>query len=98
VRILAIIVLTLCSLTLRAEESARVTADLKIYDDHVAVLEAEFSKLQADLHDRTWVKAKLQHMVDVDQYMRKYSSSASLSHWSRGRKPIPGISPIYSTG
>jgi hypothetical protein len=86
VRVLAIIGMMLCSLTLRAEEFARVIADLKIYDEHVAVLEAEFSKLQADLHDRTWSKAKLQHMVDVDQYMRKYSSIPSTNAYTEAER------------
>jgi hypothetical protein len=85
-RILAIIGMTLCSLTLRAEEFARVAADLKIYDERVAVREAEFSKLQADLHDRTWVKAKLQHMADVDQYMRKYASTPSTNAYTEAER------------
>lgn len=85
-RILAIVGMTLCSLTLRAEEFARVTADLKTYDEHVAALEAEFSKLNADLHDRTWTKAKLQHMVDVDQYMRKYSSTPSTKAYTEAER------------
>lgn len=59
------------------EGFARVTADLEAYDAHVASLEAGFARLRADPHDRTWVKAKLRHMVEVDQYMRKYSLSAA---------------------
>jgi hypothetical protein len=60
-----------------ASESARVTADIAAYDAHVAALDAEFAKLPADPRDRTWVKAKLGHMVEVDQYMRHYSMAAA---------------------
>jgi hypothetical protein len=76
VRILAVVGIILCSFAVHAEEFARVTDDLKVYDDHVAGLEAEFAKLPADPHDKTWVKAKLKHMFDVDQYMRKFASIA----------------------
>jgi hypothetical protein len=72
-RILALVGIILFCHSVRADEFPRVTADLKAYDDYVARLESEFAKLPADPHDRTWVKAKLKHMVDVDQYMRNYS-------------------------
>jgi hypothetical protein len=52
---------------------ASVSADLKVYDAHVAELKAAFAaKGPGDPHDKAWVKIKIQHMVDVDQYMRKY--------------------------
>jgi hypothetical protein len=54
-----------------ASDYPRVDEDLEAYDDHVAQLERDFAKLPADPRDKTWVKAKLQHMVNVDQYMRR---------------------------
>lgn len=56
-----------------AEEYPRVSADLAAYDAHVADAEAEFAKRPADPHEKGWVKMKLAHMVNIDQYMRKYS-------------------------
>src|SRR5688572_2874228 len=72
-RMFAFAGIILCSQTAQADEFPRVTADLEAYDDRVASLEAEFAKLPADPHDRTWVKAKLKHMVQLDQYMRNHS-------------------------
>jgi hypothetical protein len=72
-RIFVLIGIIVCCQAARADEFPRVTADLEAYDDRVASLEAGFAKLPADPHDRTWVKAKLKHMVEVDQYMREYS-------------------------
>jgi len=48
----------------------RVDEDIKAYDQHVAQLQKEFAKKPPAPDDKEWVKAKLQHMVDVDQYAR----------------------------
>lgn len=50
----------------------KVDADLKNYDDHIAEMNATFAHVPAEPSSKEWVKAKLQHMFDVDQYMRKY--------------------------
>ena len=55
-----------------ASNFARVDEDLKIYDSHVADCETKFAKIPAGVHDREWVKQKLAHMFEVDQYMRRY--------------------------
>jgi hypothetical protein len=52
----------------------RVTADLKAYDLKVESLKTEFAKIPAEPLNKSWVKQKLAHMVEVDQFMRKYSS------------------------
>ncbi len=49
----------------------RVDSDLKIYDNTVAGMKSDFGKLPADPKSVDWVKKKLKHMFDVDQYMRK---------------------------
>jgi hypothetical protein len=81
-RILTLVAIILCCHAAHADEFPRVTAALKAYDDRVAGLEAEFAKLPADSHDRTWVKAKLKHMVEVDQYMRNYSQTPITQSYS----------------
>ena len=55
-----------------ASNFARVDADLKIYDSHVGDCETEFAKIPAGVHDREWVKQKLAHMFEVDQYVRQF--------------------------
>jgi hypothetical protein len=82
VKILGIFWLVLLCHATRADEFPRVTADLVAYDTHVADLEADFAKRAADPHERGWVKLKLAHMVNVDQYMRKYSFLPSSSSYS----------------
>jgi hypothetical protein len=53
----------------------RTEAALRDFDEHVAGMRAAFAKLPGDAADKTWVKAKLQHMVDVDQYARAAAMS-----------------------
>lgn len=53
-----------------AAQYPRVDEDFKAFDQHVAQLQQEFAKKPPAPNDKEWVKAKLQHMVDVDQYMR----------------------------
>ncbi len=50
----------------------RVDKDLQAYDEITAQMKTEFSKMPADPKNIEWVKRKIQHMFDVDQYMRKY--------------------------
>lgn len=70
----------------------RVDADLKAYDEKVEAMNREFSNIPADPMDKEWVKKKLQHMVDVDQYMRnqvdlpfrnKYSKEEQEYFWQQ---------------
>ena len=51
----------------------RVDEAIRDFDTHVAVMRAEFAKLPGTAADKAWVKSKLQHMVDVDQYARATS-------------------------
>jgi len=50
----------------------RVDEDLRSFDAKVFQMNNEFAKIPSDRNDIKWVKKKLQHMVDVDQYMRKF--------------------------
>lgn len=81
-RVLVIGAMFLCSHAIDAAEFPRVTADLATYDEHVARLETEFSRRPVDLHDKEWVRQKLAHMVEVDQFMRKFSMTPSTSGYS----------------
>lgn len=44
---------------------------VKAHDDGIAALKAAFAQLSADPHDKEWVKAKLRHMVEIDQLGRQ---------------------------
>ena len=62
------------------------------------ILNSAFNQIPANPPDPEWVKTKLQHSVDVDQYMRKYSSTpydqeiGSLCRWkTRVTSMIDGL-------
>lgn len=61
----------------------RVAADVAAYDSTVAAKKAAFDAQPSNATDKIWVKAKLAHMYDVDQYMRR---STSLPH-EKGYSP-----------
>lgn len=54
----------------------RVDAAIRDFDAHVAGMRAAFAKLPGTAADKSWVKSKLQHMVDVDQYARNAAMTA----------------------
>jgi hypothetical protein len=55
-----------------ANDFPRVDADLAQYDATAQKMTAEFGALPADPGNKDWVIKKLQCMVDVDQYMRRF--------------------------
>ncbi|MBL7716477.1 MAG: hypothetical protein JNL01_13515 [Bdellovibrionales bacterium] len=59
------------SQTLQSVSISKVDADLRAYDSTVANMEATVAAPKANPKDMGWVKKKLKHMFDVDQYMRK---------------------------
>jgi len=68
----------------------RVDAEIATIDQHVAQLQREFAKTPPAPQDKEWVKKKLQHMVEVDQYVRKlndvperrkYSEEERAEYW-----------------
>lgn len=71
-QILTCFVAVLISFSALASSSPKVEADLKVYDDHVAAMNTAFDEIPPELNNKEWVKTKLQHMVDVDQYMRLF--------------------------
>jgi len=56
-----------------AADFPNADADLAAFDAAVQKMVDEFSKLAGDAADKAWVKKKLRHMVDVDQYLRTYA-------------------------
>lgn len=73
--LLALVVAAALPLLTRAADASRVDRALAVYDERVASLDAAFALRPADPQDKEWLKAKLAHMVEVDQYMRKYADT-----------------------
>jgi hypothetical protein len=78
----------------------RVDEDLAPFDLRVAQLKQEFAKTPPAPNDKEWVKAKLKHMVDIDQYVRqpfdipevrKYSEEERAEFWRRISVRFMGI-------
>ena len=69
-----------------ASDFPRVDADIKTYDDTVATMNAAFEQTPANPNNTEWVKLKIQHMFDVDQYMRHYSDTPFNHQYSDAEK------------
>lgn len=52
------------------ESFPRVDSDLAAYDRAIAKMQSAFAKIPADPKDKEWVKRKLAHMCEIDQFMR----------------------------
>lgn len=63
-------------------ETSRVDRALSSYDEEVKKAEESFSQIPKNIHDKTWVKKKLQQMYDVDQYMRSQMDLPSREKFS----------------
>lgn len=82
VNLILVVILFSLSRESYASDFPKVKADIKTYDEHVATLNSSFKQTPANPKDKTWVKSKLQHMVDVDQYMRNYSNTPHDHHYT----------------
>jgi hypothetical protein len=60
----------------------RVDRDLAIYDQTVFQMKSEFSQVPVDINNKNWVLQNLSHMVEVDQYMRNYTSTPYTQNYS----------------
>ena len=73
------ICLFLCSLmflgsfAIEASTYPKVDAAIAKYDQKIAGLNSAFATIPADLNDKKWVEKKLDHMVEIDQYMRDFA-------------------------
>jgi hypothetical protein len=70
----AILIVTICSHA-TAEPTPHVTAALAEYDAAIKQMQDAFALVPGEISDKEWVTKKLQHMVDMDQYMRKFMSA-----------------------
>lgn len=70
----------------------RVDADIAAYDKTTADMRAKFALIPADPKDKEWVKKKIKHMCDIDQFMRykidlpfkhKYSKEEEQHFWKQ---------------
>jgi len=76
---LATIAMTLWFGAAIAADYPRVDAEVKAIDQHVTQLQQEFAKKTPAPTDKEWVKSKLAHMVEVDQYVRSQIDNTALS-------------------
>jgi hypothetical protein len=58
-----------------AESFPKVDADLAEYDAAIETMKAAFAGIPEDAASKDWIAKKLQHMVDIDQHMRKFGMS-----------------------
>jgi hypothetical protein len=58
-----------------ADSFPKVDADLAEYDAAIETMKAAFSSTPEDAASKDWIAKKLQHMVDIDQHMRKAAMS-----------------------
>ena len=56
----------------RAQVDPSADTAIDVYDRNVAEMNAKFEQIPANSTDKEWVKKKLVHMAEVDQYMMKY--------------------------
>ena len=56
-----------------AQEFPRANAELAEYDAALSKMEKVFASVPGEDSNKAWVKKKLQHMCDTDQYMRNFS-------------------------
>lgn len=72
-KLIALIPLFLfASYSLLASDFPHVDADLKFYDDQIIITNSEFNKFPVDPQNKEWVKVKIKHMLEIDQFMRHY--------------------------
>jgi hypothetical protein len=67
-----LVVVLLVGSSVSASDHPKVDQDIKVYKQHVRSMDADFQISHPEQKNIEWVKKKIQHMVDIDQYMRKY--------------------------
>ncbi len=64
----------------------QVKLDLKQYDETIEDKKSLFLLVPKDLNDKEWVKKKLFHMVEIDQYTRKFLNTPNRNKYSEEEK------------
>ena len=72
--------------TVCASSYPRVDKDIDTYDQTVAKMKSDFSSQQADPKNKTWVQLKIDNMVQVDQYMRKFWDTPFINSYTTDEK------------
>jgi hypothetical protein len=65
-----------------ASDYSRVDKDINTCNHHIAELQQEFAKRPPAPSDKEWVKAKLAHMVEIDQYARNMTERSIRNHYT----------------
>ncbi|MGZ3775579.1 MAG: DUF6624 domain-containing protein [Pseudobdellovibrionaceae bacterium] len=65
---------------------SRVDQDISAYDKSVAKIKADFASQTANPQNKDWVKNKIDNMVQIDQYMRKYWDTPFMNSYSTSEK------------
>jgi hypothetical protein len=69
-------VLTSCSsINPGTNDHSRVLKDLAVYDKTIQEMRDKFNKGPSNINDKAWVKLKIDHMVEMDQFMRKFTGT-----------------------
>lgn len=81
-----IIILSLITSIAEAALHSKVDADLEVYDNKIKSMQDDFLKSPANPQDKEWVKGKLNHMVEIDQYMRFFTQTPFEHHYTKEEK------------
>ncbi len=68
----------------------RVDKDIATYDKVVAKLKSDFSSQPRDPTNKIWVQEKIDNMMEVDQYMRKFWDTPFINSYSADGKSRKG--------
>lgn len=81
-----LISIILATNTVCASPYPRVDKDIDTYDQTVAKMKLDFSSQTADPKNKAWVQLKIDNMVQVDQYMRKFWDTPFINSYSIDEK------------
>jgi len=59
---------------------AKVDQDIMLYDQKISKMNEAFDQVHVDFQNKEWVKRKLDHMFEVDQFMRNYIMNTPFDH------------------
>lgn len=69
-------------LVVTTEEYTRVDKDIQDYQAAIKTRQDKFDHLTVEPKNKEWVKAKLNHMYDIDQYTRNYLNIPKVRNYS----------------
>lgn len=81
-----LLLIILLSAAACASKFTKVDEDLSRYDKTVQEMKSEMAKLEPDPRDKSWVKAKLESMFQIDQYMRAFWNTPYQNQYNEEEK------------